>query len=165
VTLDRVLTPLPSNPLCWEVILVQLHAEQYRLRRATLALAPAWVSAADCPNRDLDTAVSAPLHAVPVADTDQWRWFGEFSTPAGAIVELVAKRCEAAAFMKFSRAPWMARVSGAWRLGDLRYDRELEAGFSEVDLPDGKAACPAHVPPWRAPRSDLLSRPVGTQSH
>jgi inner membrane protein len=156
-TLDAVLTPLPSNPLCWEVILVQLHAERYRLRRATLTLMPGWIAAGDCPNRDLDTAVNAPMRAVPAPDTEQWQWYGEFSIEPRAFAELVARRCEAAAFMTFSRVPWLARGAAGWQLGDLRYDRDLEAGFSELELRDGVVACPAHMAPWREPRSDLLS--------
>ena len=153
VTLDRILTPLPANPLCWEVILVQLHAEQYSLRRATLALAPQWLAATDCPNRDLDTNVSAPLHAVRAPDTDQWEWFGEWRAPREELVRLVATRCEAAAFMRFARAPWWSSMSSNVWLGDLRYDREPRAGFAEIELHD---VCPRHVPPWRPPRHDLL---------
>ena len=158
VTLDRVLTPLPSNPLCWEVILVQLQAEEYRLRRATFALAPSWLSAADCPSRDLDTAVSAPLRPVALANTEQWEWFGEFVAPRNSLAELVSKRCEAAAFVRFSRVPWARRGADAWWLGDLRYDRQLAAGFAELELRDAMTVCPRHVPPWLAPRTDLLSR-------
>jgi inner membrane protein len=155
VLLDHVLTPLPSNPLCWEVILVQLRAEQYRLRRATLALAPQWVTAADCPNRDLETAVSAPLTAARTPSSPQWQWFGEFRAERGELAKLVDTRCEAAGFMRFSRAPWWSNVAGEVQLGDLRYDREPQAGFSEIELRD---ACPRHVPPWRPPRHDLLPR-------
>ena len=39
-TLDRVLTPLPVNPLCWELMLVQTAGDRYFLRRAMLSLAP-----------------------------------------------------------------------------------------------------------------------------
>jgi inner membrane protein len=153
VTLDRILTPLPANPLCWEVILVQLHDDQYSLRRATLALVPQWLTAADCPNRDLDTQASAPLHAVRVADTDQWVWFGEWRAPRAELAGLVATRCEAAAFVRFARAPWWSSVGATVWLGDLRYDREPQASFAEIELHD---ACPRHVPPWQPPREDLL---------
>ncbi|HJU22195.1 MAG TPA: metal-dependent hydrolase, partial [Casimicrobiaceae bacterium] len=40
-TLDRVLTPLPMNPFCWEVILIQAEGDDYALRRAILSTAPA----------------------------------------------------------------------------------------------------------------------------
>lgn len=151
--LDHILTPLPANPLCWEVILVQQRGEQYSLRRATLALTPQWLPAGDCPNRDLDTLVSAPLHAVPARGTPQWHWFGEFSAARGELAQLLATRCEAAGYLRFSRAPWWSNAAGAVQLGDLRYDREPQAGFSEIVLRD---VCPRHVPPWQPPRSDLL---------
>jgi inner membrane protein len=160
VLLDHVLTPLPSNPLCWEVILVQLRGEQYSLRRGTLALAPRWLQAADCPNRDLENAASAPLSAVRAASTEQWQWFGEFNAARTELTQLAATRCDAAAFMRFSRAPWWSSIAGRVRLGDLRYDREPEAGFSEIELRD---ACPHHMPPWRPPRLDLLLRAARLQ--
>ncbi len=160
VTFDRILTPLPSNPLCWEVLLVQQRSAQYTLRRATLALAPTLLSAVDCPNRDLDTLATAPLQPVREPQSDQWQWFGEFVSAPGALTALL-QRCEAAAFMKFARAPWWSRSAAAWRLGDLRYDREPGASFGEIDISDATAVCPAHLPPWRPPRSDLL-RAVGS---
>jgi inner membrane protein len=153
VLLDHILTPLPANPLCWEVILVQQRGEQYSLRRATLALAPQWLSAADCPNRDLDTLVSAPLHGVPARGTPQWQWFGEFRAARSELAQLQATRCEAAGYLRFARAPWWSKAVDAVQLGDLRYDREPQAGFSEIVLQD---ACPRHVPPWQPPRNDLL---------
>lgn len=159
--LDHILTPLPSNPLCWEVILVQLRGEQYSLRRATLALAPQWLSATECPNRDLETAVSAPLAAIPAVSTPQWQWFGEFSADRAQLAQLVATRCEAAAFMRFARAPWWSLAAGKVRLGDLRYDREPQAGFSEPAL---RGTCPRHLPPWLPPRRDLLPRPAAAGS-
>jgi inner membrane protein len=158
VLLDHILTPLPSNPLCWEVILVQLRGEQYRLRRATLALAPQWLTAGDCLNRDLETATSAPLSAVRATSTEQWQWFGEFNAARTELAQLVGMRCEAAAFIRFARAPWWSSSAGRVQIGDLRYDREPEAGFSEFELRD---ACPRHIPPWRPPRHDLLPQAAG----
>jgi len=151
--LDHILTPLPANPLCWEVILVQLRDEQYSLRRATLALAPQWLPAAECPNRDLETLVSAPLHVVPAGGTPGWQWFGEFRAARAELTRLATTRCEVAGFLRFARAPWWSSVAGTVLLGDLRYDREPQAGFAEIELQD---TCPRHMPPWQPPRSDLL---------
>ncbi len=53
-TLDRILSPMPVNPLCWELILAQQDGDAYVLRRAMLSLAPSWMPAADCPSRSLD---------------------------------------------------------------------------------------------------------------
>jgi hypothetical protein len=41
-------------------------------------------------------------------------------------------------------------------MGDLRYDREPELGFAEVELTEASRACRTAVPPWDAPRADLL---------
>ncbi|HKE93652.1 MAG TPA: hypothetical protein VKB34_05035, partial [Povalibacter sp.] len=61
-----------------------------------------------------------------------------------------------AAFLRFSRVPWTLRREHAWIIGDLRFDREPELGFAELELVDGQERCPRHVPPWIEPRSDLL---------
>jgi inner membrane protein len=156
VTLDRILTPLPANPLCWEVILVQLRSEQYSLRRATLALAPEWLTAAECPNRDLDAPTTAPLRTILAGNNEQWQWAGEWTAQRGTLATLTKLRCEAAAYLRFSRAPWWIRTSASWQLGDLRYDREPTAGFSEIVLDDDSVSCPRHPPPWQPPRSELL---------
>lgn len=42
--LDHVLTPMPSNPLCWNVIAISLEADRYVMRRAALSTAPALLS-------------------------------------------------------------------------------------------------------------------------
>jgi hypothetical protein len=38
--------------------------------------------------------------------------------------------------------------------GDLRYDRERELGFAEIETQSG--GCPEFVPGWTPPRADLL---------
>jgi hypothetical protein len=68
----------------------------------------------------------------------------------------VAVDCEAAAAMRFIRAPWLAEINGEPVLGDLRYDREKELGFAELALEDPPPRCPRLVPPWQPPRADLL---------
>src|SRR5688572_18560764 len=53
-TLNQMLSPMPVNPVCWEVILVQSEGDRYVLRRAMLSLAPSWIPAAQCPRRRLN---------------------------------------------------------------------------------------------------------------
>ena len=148
--LNQMLSPMPANPLCWEVILAQAESDRYALRRAMLSIAPAWIPAARCPQRRLDDATTIPLSKVAQAGADDWQWHGEYAMPRDRLSHLVATRCEAAAFMRFARAPWASMIDGQWILGDMRYDREPELGFSEIALaPDEH--CPAHVPPWVPP--------------
>jgi inner membrane protein len=152
---DHVLTPMPANPLCWEVMLVQTQSESVLARRAMLALAPALIRADGCLSRSLDLPGSAPLQRVHVDDTAGLHWYGEIATRLERLRNQVAVDCEAAAAMRFIRVPWLAAIGPDTVLGDLRYDREKALGFAEVALHD-PPACPRLVPDWRPPRADLL---------
>jgi inner membrane protein len=155
-SIDHVLTPMPANPLCWEVMLVQTQGASVIARRTMLALAPSLIPADGCLSRDLDLPSSAPLKRVQVPDTAELHWYGEIATDVDLIRNRVAADCEVAAAMRFIRVPWLAAVGRALVLGDLRYDREKALGFAEVELHDPPGACPRWVPQWRRPRADLL---------
>ena len=154
--LDRVLTPMPANPLCWEVMLVQTQDEAAIARRAMLALAPSLIPADSCLSRSLNIPSSAPLKRVKAADTAELHWYGEIVTALDSLKNRVAMDCEAAAAMRFIRVPWLGTVGQVTVLGDLRYDREKALGFAEVALHDPPGSCPRLVPDWRPPRADLL---------
>jgi inner membrane protein len=160
--LDHVLTPMPVNPLCWDVILVQANARDLFLRRATMSLVPSFIAADQCVPRSEATEISAPLRKMQQPNTDAIRWRGEVVTERKALQTLVATRCDAAAFMQFARAPWAAPAtsdqpgaSSEWLLGDLRFDREKSLAFAEFQL-SRDIQCPRHVPPWSPPRADAL---------
>jgi len=154
--LDRVLTPMPANPLCWEVMLVQTQSQSVIARRAMLALAPSLIPADGCLSRSLDLPSTAPLERVHATDTAQLHWYGEIATDLDRLRRRVRTDCEAAAAMRFIRVPWMAGIENATVLGDLRYDREKTLGFAEIELQDPPRTCPRLVPHWRPPRADLL---------
>lgn len=153
-TLDRALTPLPANPFCWAVILVQTEGDEYVLRSAVLSLAPGLLPATDCPMRTPVSQMTAPLKAMTLPDSAAWRWLGEMRMPRDQLRALVDRYCEAAVLMHFARAPWASFSNDRWTVGDLRYDREPELGFAEIELQDAAACAPA--PPWLPPRNDLL---------
>lgn len=152
---DHVLTPMPANPLCWEVMLVQRRGQSIVDRRAMLALAPSLIPADGCLSLRLDLPSSAPLERVHAGDTAGLLWYGEIATPLAQLKARVAADCEAAAAMRFIRVPWLAAVGKDVVLGDLRYDREKGLGFAEVALQDAPV-CPRLVPDWLPPRADLL---------
>ena len=154
-SVDRVLTPMPANPLCWEVMLVQTRERSVIDRRVMLALAPSLIPADGCLSRSLDIPSSAPLQRVSESATAELHWYGEIATSLDQLKARVAADCEAAAAMRFIRVPWLATVGPDLVLGDLRYDREKALGFAEVALQD-PPVCPRLVPDWRPPRMDLL---------
>lgn len=154
--LDRVVTPMPSNPFCWEIMLVQKEADSVVLRRAMFARTPALFAADQCLTRSLDLPVTAPLAKVPRASTPELKWYGQISSPLKQLRTLASTNCEAAAALRFIRAPWLVRVKNELVLGDLRYDRERERGFAEIEITE-QPSCPAFVPQWTQPRHDLLT--------
>jgi len=155
-SIDHVLTPMPANPLCWEVMLVQAQDGDVIARRAMLALAPAVIPADGCLSRSLDIPSTAPLQRVPAEDSAELHWYGEIATEVDRLKSKMASDCEAAAAMRFIRVPWLAAVGPDTVLGDLRYDREKSLGFAELALREPPAPCPRWVPDWRPPRADLL---------
>lgn len=152
---DRIVTPMPVNPACWEVMMLQKEADTAVIRRAMLAMAPGVLPADKCLSRSLDIEITAPLVPVAARDSDQLKWYGQISTPLARLVDLAHENCEAAAALRFIRMPWLAHVKDGLVLGDLRYDREPELGFAEVVITD-RPTCPRFVPNWVEPRRDLL---------
>jgi inner membrane protein len=154
-TRDRVLSPLPMNPFCWELILIQTQGDSYALRRAIVSTAPAQLLTLQCPESSMNRAVTAPLRAVELPDAPYLRWHGELVESRERLRRIVEDSCEAAALLRFARAPWYAKGNAGTLVGDLRFDREPGLGFAELDL-TSRPRCPAYVPPWVPPRSDIL---------
>lgn len=159
-TLDHVLTPMPVNPVCWEVISARRDEDRYALRIVMLSLAPTWLPAGECPTRGLDGNATAPLTAVVHPNTAAAHWYGELVMSQRELQELAHGNCAAAGFMRFARMPWYVRNDEGYLVGDLRYDREAELAFTELQL-TGNDLCPLHEPPWTPPRAELLGAPVG----
>jgi inner membrane protein len=154
--LDNVLTPMPSNPVCWDSLLLLVRGDEYMIWHATWSIAPSVIAADACPTRMVATEMTAPNVAVPAANDASVHWWGEVAMPRDQIAKLAATNCEAAAFLRFARAPWSAQQDGRTVIGDLRYDREAGLGFAELALQEETARCPQHVPPWTPPREDLI---------
>ncbi|MGV3593377.1 MAG: metal-dependent hydrolase [Gammaproteobacteria bacterium] len=154
--LDHVLAPLPVNPLCWEVIAVQVEDDAYSLRQALLSLAPEWVPAHACggPGAGVQTTVTLTNSTAP--DTAEFEWLNEVTMSRGEARTLLQQNCEARALSGFVRALWFRADGNGWLMGDLRYDREPGLGFAEMQVSAEPAQCPRFVPPWEPPRADLL---------
>lgn len=157
-TLDTVLTPMPANPVCREVLTVQVAGDRYVARSGFHSLAPAWLPAGDCAQRSLGGRSTAPLVPVAQPSTDAMAWIGELSIPANLPAALAQEYCAVDALLQFARVPWAAPQGDGWVVGDLRYDREPELGFAEVEVGPGADGCPRFGAPWVPPRQDLLDR-------
>jgi inner membrane protein len=154
---DRVLTPMPANPVCWNVIAIALEGDQYALRRAVLSTAPGFISARDCPDQTLEAGTTVPMRHVSGPRSSAVQWLDEYRVGRREFARVLQAYCEAALFMHFARAPWIASARGRWIIGDLRYDREPELGFAELELSDPSRACTSTAPPWVPPRGELAT--------
>jgi inner membrane protein len=150
--IDASSAPLPANPFCWSVSTITREGDRLAVRRGLLALAPALVPASACPRRG--TSPTAPLSAI--ASTDDLLWDGEIVLDRRELARLAREHCHVAAFLRFARTPWLWYRDDALLVGDLRYDREPDLGFTEMELPVAPGECPANVPPWVPPRLDVL---------
>jgi len=161
VLLDHILTPMPANPLCWQLVLVQRDDTSWYVRRAMLALSPRWFTAARCPSRSDDTKATAEMQKIAIVATPRIAWNDEIKVSRATLTEWIAKDCVAAAFMRFARAPWLAQLNETWVIGDARFDFERELNFAELELGEASEGCLAYVPPWVPPRADLVEGLVG----
>ncbi|MHB1122963.1 MAG: metal-dependent hydrolase [Ramlibacter sp.] len=148
---------MPSNPLCWNVIAITLEADRYVMRRAALATAPQLLAVRDCPDRTLDAPTSAPMRRLAGPGSAAVRWIDEYQVSRAGFPRVLQAYCEAAILMRFARAPWIASSNGRWVMGDLRYDREPELGFAEMELTQRSGACASATPPWIEPRRDVMA--------
>jgi inner membrane protein len=154
--IDHVLSPSPTNPFCWDVLLLQSGGGRYIARHAMLANAPSLVATDRCPGIFEGQLSTAPMTPVLAPASAAVRWLGQFSMPENRLASLVAQDCEAFELMQFVRAPFAVEVDGRWVLGDLRFDRERALGMAEIEIEaPGHSPCSHHAP-WVPPRADLL---------
>ena len=167
---DVIVTPLPAYPPCATAIVVARAdddgAPRYVLTTATVAAWPALVPVARCGDAgrgDAGRGGAGSLVMRPATrpSTAAVRWERTWDAPLGELAALARTNCQAAALLRFARAPFWFPVAGdSLHVGDLRYDREPGLGFAELRVPARPAACPTGVPPWRPPRADLIDAPI-----
>jgi inner membrane protein len=155
-TLDRVLTPTPADPVCWDAWLVQAQPGAEVMRQARISLLPGVIGVGACRGVDLGAARSAVAATVPAAAASAIQWRQQFTVPTDRIAQLALTQCRARAFMQFARVP-MAVADGAdWWLGDLRFGGGRGRGFSQLRLVQPPQRCEFSPVPWLAPRPELL---------
>lgn len=173
--LDPVLTPQPANPLCWDLLLLTTRGEDYIALHAVLSLTPRVLEADRCALARPETH-TAPMTPVLAPDTASVHWIGQMTLSRSLLARAVAADCDAAAFMLFARAPFLASRAATASprvgtgtgtgptsvLGDLRFDRGGESEQFQVPLaaPSSESGAPAcrRAAPWDAPRADLFQR-------
>jgi hypothetical protein len=94
---------------------------------------------------------------VAASDSQAIAWYSEFRAPVSELRQLAERSCNAAAFLRFARAPFWLSEPSVLTVGDLRFDNQRARGFAEMDVPRPEPACPRFVPPWTPPRRDVLA--------
>jgi inner membrane protein len=152
---DVIATPMPANPLCFMALTVERRGGDYLARRATVATWPSLFPAPRCP--DTEERPTARFGPNTAADTPSVHWRGEYVAPLARLVALQRDNCQAAALLRFLRAPyWVDDDDGTLIMGDLRYDRSPGLDFSDARIERQPTSCPAAVPSWTPPRHDLF---------
>jgi inner membrane protein len=158
--IDRVLSPAPTNPFCWDLLLVQSGDGRYTVRHGVLSNAPALIPSGKCQPIFEGQLTTAPMSPVQMPSTDEVRWLGEFSMPQARFASVVERSCDALALMQFARAPFATEQDGRWIVGDLRFDREAGLGMTEIQLPASADSGCRRRAPWTSPRAELLRVPA-----
>jgi inner membrane protein len=153
-TLDHVLSPLPTDPTCWDLLLVQREAGELVVRHGLLTGAGGIARAC---RPLLPTSGLAPLTPVRGAvRPTAVRWLGETATSEARLAQLAAGHCAVREMLQFVRAPFVAELRGEVVVGDLRFDREPGLGMAKLPVRgEDTAACVPRVP-WLPPRADSL---------
>jgi inner membrane protein len=148
---DRVLTPTPADPVCWDGWLVQSRNGQEIMRQVRISLLPGLIDVRDCRGVDL---VAPEGEAVPAKSGPGLVWLQQFSMPTERIALLARTQCRVRAFMQFARVP-MAGGEGPQRwLADLRFG--VRRGFASLQLTQPPQPCDFPPVPWLPPRPELL---------
>jgi inner membrane protein len=159
-TLERVLTPTPADPVCWDAWLVQAQPGAEILRQARISLLPGVIGVGQCRGVELGTARSAVAEAPPAATPAAIQWRQQFTLPTDRIARLALTQCRARAFMQFARVPLATAEGTDWWLSDLRFGGGRGRGFSQLRLVQPPAPCDFAPVPWLPPRPELLAPPV-----
>ncbi|MFO0683246.1 MAG: metal-dependent hydrolase [Sandaracinus sp.] len=152
---DVVMSPSPGNPLCWQALGLGIEGDDFVARHLAISLDETLAPIESCriaPPADM-TVAHAPIER---SETATLRFFEEMRTPLARLRAADDESEEAAAFLRFARAPYVLDRAGEPTIvGDLRFDREAALGFGELELhEDGPLG--GWVPSWEPPRIDVL---------
>ncbi|HET9934308.1 MAG TPA: metal-dependent hydrolase [Polyangiaceae bacterium] len=154
---EIVMTPAPGNPLCFSVVTVSTRRGDYLLRAARASALPTVLDAEAC--RVQATGLTLGLRAPSIRSNETVYWEGDWQRPLDELVGLDASHCLVHALLVFARAPfWKPLPNQRLLLGDLRFDRDPDYDFDELEVPGHPEAgqCLRWIPPWRPPRESLL---------
>jgi inner membrane protein len=153
--LDVVMSPSPANPLCWSALAIEIEGTDLVSRRLAVSLAGEIQHVDGC-RFTPPTETTAAHTSIERTSTESVRFFDETRTPLALLRDLAANSEDTAAFLRFSRAPYLLEREGEPTVaGDVRYDRETGLGFGELEV-HRSAPLGGWVPSWEPPRIDAI---------
>ena len=154
---DLILSPLPSNPFCWDVISVETEGKpaEYILHGGTFALLPAWLTPVNCPEFR-PRASLPPLAVTKLLPSRDLLWTREFRRQVSELIDIRDDYCGVRSLLRFDRAPFWGVREGKLIFSDLRFDRGKGGSFASFDVKRDLQACPDFEPPWRVVRGDVF---------
>lgn len=148
---DVILSPFPSNPICWQVVTVETLPAgfKYQLRRGVVSIASKFYKPEDCldlvsKNKDFEKKHPQVI------------WTTQMTFLLDELKKLQRENCLIAAQLRFVRAPFWKREKDQIVFADLRFETGNRGNFSRMVVPAQPTSCPKFVPPWEEPRRDLL---------
>lgn len=155
--LQLAMTPAPSNPLCWRVVVTSRRERptgsppaDYIARVGVKAFGPS--DPATCSPRLMgpSDALWAQVEA-PALKQPDFFWAGEFRGDLAQFRDAVDKHCRVRALLRFVRSPfWFEAPSGDMVAGDLRYHSGNGLGFADISS-HLLESCYPFEPPWDFP--------------
>ena len=155
IPLDVTMSPSPSNPLCWSALGMAIEGEDLVARRIGISLAGEIQDVDGC-RFSTPAEMTAPHTTIERSSTESVRFFDEVRTPLVLFRDYAENSEDMAAFLRFSRAPYLLDREGEAPIaGDVRFDRESGIGFGELEVHRDQPL-DGFVPPWIPPRMDAI---------
>lgn len=154
---DLVLSPMPGNPLCWAGLTVESDARSLHYRRIAVSVWPSMITAEGC-HVDPPRETMAPRMPELAPSGAEVQFFDTLSVPLDRMRTLAREDCRIAAYLVFSRAPFVIEAYDGTLVGDARYDTSRDPSWSKMVLTEETDACPRWLPGWTPPRGDLFAQ-------
>lgn len=155
-------TPMPANPLCWQILAVSDDGRSYRARQGWISLNPSMIEPEECILSRMRGEPTAQRQPENRGSTERLKWQWVHQGSLETLRRLYREDCRFAALARFARVPyWNAAgdpLTGV--AGDLRYDREPGLGFAETALGPSEP-CPPVSAPWEPPALELMKPSTG----
>ncbi len=141
-------SPLPGNPLCWQLWSVEMQWDTYISRYLILSLLPKYFPVNLCPSQFSNLKLNL---IPPIFSRDsQFLWLGQHQFSLNKLQTLSQTNCYFNYWLSFARIIHLQNG----KANDLRFARR-EPNFTTLDLNNTYKGCPKNAPHWGPVRKDL----------